>query len=357
MSRQLSKNYPGVFRTLERYDLMLSYWLVGVCFILTFVTTYRTLPRWIKVAKKFQFVGKDLNKNGIPEVAEMGGVVVIAGLLLGVFYYVGLITFYFKQDSYLIFVLSILLTITITTLIGILDDILGWKKGIKQRYKFLLSIPAALPLMAVNVSNSTANIPFLGMVECGILYPLLIVPIGIIGASNGFNLLAGYNGLEAGLGIIILSTLGFIAIFQHQIWIAIIAFTMVCSLLAFLRYNWYLARIFPGDSLTYSVGALIGCVALLGNMERIALILFIPFFLDFIFLLCKGFGAEAFARVNDDGSLALPYNTIRDTTHLAIFVLKKIKKKVYEKDIVLAILGFESLLAILGIVWEYLIRR
>ncbi len=52
---------------------------------------------------------------------------------------------------------------------------------------------------------------FLGTLDTGLLYPLLIIPIGMIGASNAFNMLAGYNGLEAGMGIVILSTLGLIA--------------------------------------------------------------------------------------------------------------------------------------------------
>ncbi|MDP2841599.1 MAG: hypothetical protein Q8O17_04910 [Candidatus Methanoperedens sp.] len=44
--------------------------------------------------------------------------------------------------------------------------------------------------------------PFLGTLDIGLLYPLLIIPIGMIGASNAFNMLAGYNGLEAGMLIV-----------------------------------------------------------------------------------------------------------------------------------------------------------
>jgi UDP-N-acetylglucosamine--dolichyl-phosphate N-acetylglucosaminephosphotransferase len=84
-------------------------------------------------------------------------------------------------------------------------------------------------------------------------------------------------------------------------------------------------------------------------MERIAVILFIPFILDFILPLRKGFKVEAFAKVNKDGSLDMPYNGIYDLTHLAIFVLRKIKKRVYERDVVMFILGIE--LVIVGLVW------
>jgi len=38
-----------------------------------------------------------------------------------------------------------------------------------------------------------------GAVDWGIFYPLAIIPIGIVGAANAYNMLAGYNGLEAGM--------------------------------------------------------------------------------------------------------------------------------------------------------------
>ena len=46
--------------------------------------------------------------------------------------------------------------------------------------------------------------------KLSILSPLIVIPIGIAGASNAYNMLAGYNGLEAGMGIIILGTLGYV---------------------------------------------------------------------------------------------------------------------------------------------------
>jgi UDP-N-acetylglucosamine--dolichyl-phosphate N-acetylglucosaminephosphotransferase len=106
-------------------------------------------------------------------------------------------------------------------------------------------------------------------------------------------MLAGYNGLEAGLGIIILSVMGFVAWQSGLGWVSMLAFCMVFALIAFLKYNWYPAKIFPGDTLTYSVGALIACVAILGNMERIAIILFVPYFITFILKARSRFKAES----------------------------------------------------------------
>lgn len=92
-----------------------------------------------------------------------------------------------------------------------MDDLLGWKKGLKQwqsRY-YIICRPSNDGCR--NAGQSTMNLPIVGTVDWGILYPLLIVPIGIVGASNVYNMVAGYNGLEAGMGVVMLSALAYIA--------------------------------------------------------------------------------------------------------------------------------------------------
>jgi UDP-N-acetylglucosamine--dolichyl-phosphate N-acetylglucosaminephosphotransferase len=63
--------------------------------------------------------------------------------------------------------------------------------GLSKLQKPLLMIPAAVPMMVINAGRSTIALPFLGAVDLGLFYPLLLVPIGIVGASNAFNMLAG----------------------------------------------------------------------------------------------------------------------------------------------------------------------
>jgi UDP-N-acetylglucosamine--dolichyl-phosphate N-acetylglucosaminephosphotransferase len=320
-------------------------------FIVSFLVTYFLTPFWIRATPYAGLVGKDMNKYEKPEVSEIGGIPLVAGFTGGVLVYISLSTFYIQQNSFLIFLLASLLTVLSMTVIGIVDDILRWKIGLKQWQKPLLTLPAALPVMAVNAGESTIILPFFGTFDFGIIYPLLIIPIGIAGAANGFNMLAGYNGLEAGLGAIILSTLGFVSWKTGNTWVAMLAFSMVFALLAFLIYNWNPARVFPGDTMTYAVGALIACIAIFGNMEKIAVILFIPYFMDFLLPLRASFKTEAFAKVNPDGSLEMPYEKdwrgIYDVTHLSLYILKKVKQRVYEKEVVLLILAFEIAIALL----------
>ena len=316
--------------------------------LISFFVTLLFIPYWIKRVKEINLTGIDIHKLDKRKVAEVGGICVVAGFILGILVYTGMHIFYFKStDMRVSWLMSVLAAILIVTIIGLIDDILGWKKGLKQWQKPFLTIGAALPIIAIKGGTTVMYVPFLGSVDFGLVYTLVLIPIGVIGASNAFNMLAGYNGLEAGMGAIILSVLGFIAWREGSFWVSIIAFTMVMALLAFLIYNKYPAKVFPGDTMTYSVGALIAIVAILGNIEKFALFLFIPYFLEFILKARGKFKKESFAAVQEDGSLKLK-DGIYGLEHLTIKFLSKIKKKVYENDVVYTLYCFEIILAVIA---------
>ncbi len=316
--------------------------------LISFLATWVLTRKWIRKAPEIGLMGWDMNKPGRPKVAEMGGICVVFGFVLGLLAYVGLMTFYFGSNNY-VPILAALCTVLMTCIIGMMDDLLGWKVGLKQWQKPIFTFFAAMPIMVINAGHSTMSLPIVGSVDWGILYPLLIVPIGIVGASNSYNMVAGYNGLETGMGIIILSALAYIAFIGNRSSALILALCMVGALVLFLYFNWYPAKVFPGDTLTYSVGALAACVAILGDMEKISVVLFVPYAFDFILQARGGLKKEAFAKVNEDGSLEKPYKGIYHLTHLAIAVLRRLKGKVYERDVVLFLCGMETIIAGLSI--------
>lgn len=327
--------------------------LLFVCFAAGFLVTLFMTPVWIRAARRAGLLGRDMNKFQRPEVAEMGGIAVVAGFVAGVFVYIGLITFFFRAPDNLIFILAAISTVLIVTIIGMLDDILGWKVGLRQRQKILLTVPVAIPMMVVNAGESMTYIPFIGIVDLGIIYPLVLIPIGIIGASNAFNLLAGYNGLEAGMGALILGTLGFAAWQTGQGYVALLAVMGFLTLIAFLAFNWFPARVFPGDTLTYFIGALIACIAVLGDLTSIALFLFIPYFLEFVLKARGEFRKESFARPLGDNSLQPPYEKSYGLEHLAVRVVRRIKGRCFERDVTVFILGMEAVLIAISLLWIF----
>jgi len=331
--------------------------LAGLILLFSFVLTVFLTRRWIRSAKAAKLVGKDMNKQDYPSIPRSGGLVVAIVICFSLLFYIFLKTFSLlgTPSTHIVEVFAISATVLLAGFIGFIDDVLGWKEGLTQLQKVLLTVPIALPLTVINAGQSIIQLPILGNVDLGMLYPLLVVPLGVIGATNGFNLLAGYNGLEASMGLVIFAVFGFTGLYVGKLWIAFIAFIVYACLLAFLAFNWYPAKVFPGNSFTYAIGALIATLAILGDMERIALWLFMPYFLEILLyfrarVIDKMGDVQAFAKPNKDGSLEMPYKKVYDTTHFAIWFLKRVKGKVYERDVVLFLIAVQALIAISGVI-------
>jgi UDP-N-acetylglucosamine--dolichyl-phosphate N-acetylglucosaminephosphotransferase len=312
----------------------------------SFLIALFCIPVWIKRAKNEGLVGRDVHKTNKEEVAEAGGVCVIMGFIFGSIIYIGTRTFILNTYTNAMEIFCLLSVILIISFIGFTDDILGWKKGLSKISRILFLVFAALPLIAINAGQTVTG------TNLELVYPLFIVAIGIIGASTTFNILAGYNGLEASQGMIILTALSIVTYIAGNRWLSVIGMTMVAGLFALYIFNKHPAKVFPGDILTYSTGALIAIIAIFGSVERIAVFFFIPYILETILKLRGKLKKESFAKVNTDGSLEMPYDKIYGVEHLAIYILKKIKpsKKVYEKDVVYLINLFQIFIIIVGLI-------
>lgn len=324
-------------------------WLVFLPILISLFLVVWIMPKWISKCRQTGLLWEDMNKPGHPKnVASSGGIVVVMSFIIGVLFYVAFRTF-FRGDmnGTSIEIFSLLSMILILSIVGLTDDLLGWKHGgLSKRLRLALAFTAAIPLVVINAGQHFVSIPFVGVIDFGILYTLIIIPLGIAGATTTYNFLAGFNGLEAGLGIITLTFLSLVAYATGTPWLALVGLTMVAALIGFYIYNKVPAKVFPGDILTYSIGALIAGMAILGNFEKIAVFVFIPFILEVILKARGGLKKHSFGLPQKDGSLKMPYDKIYGLTHLSIFILSKFKKKVYEKDVVYFIFAIEILVCL-----------
>jgi UDP-N-acetylglucosamine--dolichyl-phosphate N-acetylglucosaminephosphotransferase len=316
---------------------------------IAFVTAVAGLPLWIRRKGDHGLVGRDMHKRNHPAVAEQGGVVVAIAVLAGMFALIAMQVFAAHKADELVLVLAALLSFTLAAFLGFMDGVLGWRKGIRQLHKVLLSLLIPLPLMTVNAGTHVMNLPFWGAVDLGLLYPLLMIPAGVVGAANGFNMLAGYNGLEAGMASIILGALSLIAWAAGAPTIAVFGLVCVAAALAFLFYNRYPSRVFPGDSFTYAMGTAIAAMAILGNIELYAVLLFLPYVVE-LALKTRGWLSRqtgrwmGLSRVRPDGSLAAPGRWLT-IPHIAIDVLRAVRIRPTEARVVALVLLGELVLA------------
>ncbi|MEK6937257.1 MAG: glycosyltransferase 4 family protein [Nanoarchaeota archaeon] len=308
-------------------------WLLYFSLLLGFLVTFISTPYLIKYLRKIDLVVKDVHKEDKPLIPVSGGLSVLGGVLGGLMWYIFIQTFYYESPENLLLLFSAITTILLISFIGFIDDLVIERSkdetsGLRQWQKPLLTLLAAVPLMVIQAGTSTMLIPFLGRIDIGLLYPLLFVPVGIIGASNMVNMLAGFNGSEAGMGIIYLGSLGLYAYAHERNSAAAIAGITVFALLAFYYYNKVPAKIFGGDSLTYLLGGVLVTVAVLGNIERAALIVSIPFFIEF-FLKARGKMKKKSIGTIENGKIKSLYgNQIYSIPHILTRTGKYTEKQV-----------------------------
>lgn len=328
--------------------------LLFLAVIISFAITLFGLIGWIKKCNQIGLLWEDMNKFGKPKnVAASGGIVVLIGFLVGVLFYVAIRTFILGSvDTTTTQIFSLLAVVAIVGITGLVDDFLGWHHGgLSAKVRLGLALMASIPLIVINAGDNIVSLPLIGSVNLGWIYPFILIPLGIAATTTVYNFLAGMDGLEAGQGMLVVGFLSYVAYVNDSAWLALIGLCMVASLLAFWFFNRTPARVFPGDVLTYSVGALIGTMAILGNFEKIAFVVFIPYIIEMVLKVRGGMEPprkQSFGIPQRDGSLKMPYKKVYGLTHFAMWFLSRFKDKVYKNDIVYFIYIIQIVFILIG---------
>ncbi len=298
--------------------------LVGLFFI-SLTSSYMLAKTLIPFFKRNDIIALDLHKEGKPKVANSGGIPVALSLIAGLMFFIAAQTFIFNVTDHMIYLFASILTILLITVIGFFDDlnrneVVNGKRtirsGLGQWQKPIWTLAAAVPLMVVSAGVQEMYVPFIGSINFGIFYPLVLIPIGVVGAANAVNLLGGFNGSEAGMGIVYCTALGIYALMHNEIVSAAIFFATAASLLGFLAFNWPPAKMLSGDSLTYCLGAVVASGVIIGNMERAGVIALAPFFIELALKLRSRLKASCLGVLQKDGTIKAPSDEIYSWTHI-----------------------------------------
>lgn len=99
--------------------------------------------------------------------------------------------------------------------------------------------------------------------------PLLFIGfviLAVLGSTNGANFTDGADGLLGATGAVALVCIGILAWLEQAPALASLALALAGSLVAFLRWNWYPARVFMGDTGSMAIGAAFASVAILAGL-------------------------------------------------------------------------------------------
>ncbi|MFX0014285.1 MAG: hypothetical protein ACFFB2_07325 [Promethearchaeota archaeon] len=311
--------------------------------IISAIITRLLIPWVITSSLKQGITTVDAHKPNSPTIAEPGGM----APLLGFIFTILIIVFIWENitlDSQIeIFdpLLAGLLSVVIAGLIGFLDDVFK----IRWRDKILLGFLPAIPLMALKVGTSRINLGF-GIIDFDIgyinLYSLIIIPLVVNFAFNSFNMLAGFNGLEAGNGTISLVIILFIALVVGDPIVTLFVTALLGGFLILLMYNWYPAKVLIGDSGTLTLGTGIIVALIIGNMDRLAVGLFGLHFVNFVLFLLYIYTNQTakIATVDEKGNIIAP------CPYTVYWILPYFLKEIGERKNVIIILLIHTIIAI-----------
>jgi UDP-N-acetylglucosamine--dolichyl-phosphate N-acetylglucosaminephosphotransferase len=284
--------------------------------------------------------GVDIHKPDRPVRAEMGGLAVLASLAIASVFYLGLD---FTLDGPPLIFSATTSTVAMTGLVGVADDVVE----ISQKYKPLLIVAASTPLMFVLGGRTSIAIPILGNVHLGLLYPLIAVPLGITTSANFSNLLAGFNGLEAGSAAISLGTMSFISELTGNTTVAAFGMILTAAYLGFLVLNWFPAKIFPGDSGTLMAGAALAAMGLAAGLEFEAIILSVPAAMDFAL---KAIDRRPFKQRHLFGNTrVLPDGTLEPAPYPAVVHAFMKVSPIKERGLVISVLAMQAMFACIAV--------
>lgn len=169
--------------------------------------------------------------------------------------------------------------------LGLYDDIkkfFGFEKenffGLKLKHKLSLQILLAtiIALMLYfNLGISILHIPFIGTFQLGLAF-IPFAAFVIVAFSNAVNITDGLDGLASGTLMISLFGLWFLSASILDIPLSLFLALWIGSLISFLYFNVYPARMFMGDVGALSFGATLAVVGLLlGKVIALMIIGFI----------------------------------------------------------------------------------
>jgi len=247
-------------------------------------------PWIIKMMKKRQ-IGQEIRPDGPQShllkkgTPSMGGILIIGSTLIPTLLWGNLSNIYVWLG---------MITMASFGTIGFWDDCLKVKKhrslGLKGRNKlllqFLLAAFIGLALVYLGLTdgfNLHLSFPFFKkwVPYLGWLYLPWIIFI-LVGSSNAVNLADGLDGLAIGLTLISASALtGLTYIAGHAIYsqylniprvaqaaeLTVFVGALTGACLAFLWFNCHPAQIFMGDVGALSLGATLGCIAIMIKQE------------------------------------------------------------------------------------------
>lgn len=227
--------------------LPMTHYYIFVTALLAALLMVPVLQRW--ALERGEVDVPDARKVHTAAIPRLGGIAVFTSFLFS------LLVFSDMTPS----VRGILAGGLVIFVTGLVDD-LG---GLTPRRKFFGEIAGSLLAVVVGRLYLTdlGNLFGFGPVVLPLWLAIPFTVFAIVGVINAINLIDGLDGLAGGVSVIALTAFLVLAWSDDNHGVMLLCAGLLGSLLGFLKYNFYPARIFMGDAGSLTVGFILGFLA------------------------------------------------------------------------------------------------
>ena len=218
--------------------------------ITSFLVAFLILPVLIRYTLKKNLVvipgRRKIHKKNTP---SLGGIAIFSGFLMASFFWINMNDW--LGERYLIASLFIIF------LLGVRDDLVpfkAWNKMIGQIASVVVLLFSGIKINSLYGLLGYQGIP----TAIGILLTIIF----IILVTNAYNLIDGLDGLAGTISVISYLAFGIWFYSVGQTVFALLCFSMIGGLLAFLIFNWEPAEIFMGDTGAMVSGMMLGILTI-----------------------------------------------------------------------------------------------
>jgi len=239
--------------------------LLALSFMIAFLAT----PIVRNGSLRFQVIDKkSRRKVHTKVVTKLGGLAIYVGFLLA------MVIAFFSENGLFGSSLrdfgAIFISGSLILCLGIYDDV----KGANAPIKLTAQILSAIILVKFGMVITSISSPF-GVLDLGQLsIPATILFVVLI--TNAINLIDGLDGLAGGIvSIVCLGLFSIVTYTRADAFVACASISLAGATIGFLRYNFYPAKIFMGDTGSLFLGFILAALSIKGccdGIEKISIL-------------------------------------------------------------------------------------
>jgi len=292
-------------------------------------------PWFIRKMKEKGHMVRDYYKSGKTPVANNGGILT----LFAVFTTIIVIPLVFRllvKFGFFGFMdireftdldTAVLMVVLLYAFYGVLDDYLDVGRFSKIIIPLMFSYPLVIVMSgwsvwvpyfgALPISTYQLVIPGVGTLTGSMLLRYIIIPVYIMVVANLKNMHSGFNGLQSGTALIVLTFLILKSSIDGNLGNMYTVAAITGSLAAFFWFNKYPSRMLEGNIGSLAVGAAIGAGFVIQHYLFAGVVMLIPHIINFLMYVYwrlmhrkypddPRWAIAKFGKVREDGTLEVP---------------------------------------------------